>query len=641
VDGTPFGRYRLVEVLGRGGMGEVWRAYDTTIKRVVALKLLPPSFADDPVFQERFRREAHAAAGLDEPHVVPIYDFGEIDGQLYVTMRLINGRDLQTILAEGPLSAARAVAIIEQVAQAVYAAHKVGLVHRDIKPSNILLDDNDFAYLIDFGIARAAGDTGLTSTGTTIGTWSYMAPERFQSGTTDARADIYALACVLYEALTGQPPFPGNSLEQVAVAHMLAPPPRPSREQDGVPTAMDNVIATGMAKDPDQRYATTVELAHAARDATTVPLPLPGSTTTVRPPGRPDRLTGAPIDLEHTQLTAPGAAPWLPPPPGGPPPLGPPPTARRRVWRPWVTISALVAVAVLIAGGIFAAVKLSHHNNPLATVPPAAAPPPNPGPFTGTYAANFAPETDPNGQPVEGSQATTETWGIRSVCRSGGCVATASRRTGQTTLVTTLVFDDVGGPWLAVGLGSRTCHDAPYEDWEVFALQPHPDAMLAGEYSTTTSNSCGRKRSVTFTRTGDVDVASLPDPATQPPRVVSPAEALRGTYHDTVTENGHKTEYDEVVRTDCLRTGDRCMSFFHGSGFTPLVFGSGTWTVNRAWDLPCPNGGTYHETTTGQFPAPAPPQDPIALLTGRGHNEVNSTCVTSGDFDEKFVRTGD
>ena len=281
MDGTPFGRYRLVEVLGRGGMGEVWRAYDTTIKRVVALKLLPPSFADDPVFQERFRREAHAAAGLDEPHVVPIYDFGEIDGQLYVTMRLIKGRDLQTILAEGPLSAARAVAIIEQVAQAVYAAHKVGLVHRDIKPSNILLDDNDFAYLIDFGIARAAGDTGLTSTGTTIGTWSYMAPERFQSGTTDARADIYALACVLYEALTGQPPFPGNSLEQVAVAHMLAPPPRPSREHDGVPAAMDNVIATGMAKDPDQRYATTVELAHAARDATTVPLPLPGSTTTM------------------------------------------------------------------------------------------------------------------------------------------------------------------------------------------------------------------------------------------------------------------------------------------------------------------------------------------------------------------------
>src|SRR6201997_3726311 len=158
-------------------MGEVWRAFDTAIDRMVALKVLPANFADDPVFQERFRREAKAAAGLDEPHVVPIYDFGEIDGRLYVTMRLIKGRDLQTVLADGPLSPERAVAIIEQVAQAVHAAHRVGLVHRDIKPSNVLLGDNDFAYLIDFGIARAAGETGLTSTGVTIGTWSYMAPE--------------------------------------------------------------------------------------------------------------------------------------------------------------------------------------------------------------------------------------------------------------------------------------------------------------------------------------------------------------------------------------------------------------------------------------------------------------------------------
>ena len=149
MDGTPFGRYRLVELLGRGGMGEVWRAYDTAIDRVVALKVLPANFADDPVFRERFRREAHAAAQLNEPHVVPIHDVGEIEGRLYVTMRLIDGRDLQSVLAEGPLSPERAVRIIEQVAQALCAAHKVGLVHRDIKASNILLDDNDFGCLDD------------------------------------------------------------------------------------------------------------------------------------------------------------------------------------------------------------------------------------------------------------------------------------------------------------------------------------------------------------------------------------------------------------------------------------------------------------------------------------------------------------
>jgi serine/threonine protein kinase len=145
--GTPFGRYRLIDRLGRGGMGEVWRAYDTITDRIVALKVLSPHLAEDRKFKERFRREAHAAAQLNEKHVVPIHTYGEIDGGLYVDMRLIHGRDLQTVLAEGPLTPARGVRVVEQVAKAVHAAHKVGLVHRDIKPSNILLAEDDFAYL--------------------------------------------------------------------------------------------------------------------------------------------------------------------------------------------------------------------------------------------------------------------------------------------------------------------------------------------------------------------------------------------------------------------------------------------------------------------------------------------------------------
>src|SRR5690349_1578943 len=171
VEGTPFGRYQLIELLGQGGMGEVWKAYDTTIDRVVALKMLLPHFAKDPDFDRRFRREARTAARLDDPHVVPIHDVGEIDGRLYVTMRLIDGADLDTVLKSGPLQPARAVYIIEQIAGALHSAHRAGLVHRDVKPSNILLADNDFAYLIDFGIARAADDTKLTSEGSTIGTW--------------------------------------------------------------------------------------------------------------------------------------------------------------------------------------------------------------------------------------------------------------------------------------------------------------------------------------------------------------------------------------------------------------------------------------------------------------------------------------
>ena len=161
MEGTLFGLYRLVELLGRGGMGEVWRAHDTATNRTVAIKLLPPHLAADDTFVRRFRREAEAAAQLNNPHIIPIHTYGEIDGRLYVDMRLVEGRDLQAVLAGGPLKPGRAVPIIEQVANALHAAHKVGLVHRDVKPSNILVDEDDFAYLIDFGIARGANGTRM------------------------------------------------------------------------------------------------------------------------------------------------------------------------------------------------------------------------------------------------------------------------------------------------------------------------------------------------------------------------------------------------------------------------------------------------------------------------------------------------
>lgn len=272
-NGRPFGRYRLIELLGRGGMGEVWRAHDTETDRIVAIKLLPAHFSENDDFPLRFRREAHAAARLNTPHVIPIHNYGEIAGRLYVDMRLIEGHDLQTVLADGPLEPSRAVRIIEQVAMALHAAHKVGLLHRDVKPSNILLDENDFAYLIDFGIARAADETRLTKSGNTIGTFQYIAPERLDVRTEeDARADIYSLACVLYECLTGRPPFAERTMAALVAAHLNTPPPQPSTAQANVPTQFDPVVARGMAKDPDQRYATTVQLADAARDAITGPI---------------------------------------------------------------------------------------------------------------------------------------------------------------------------------------------------------------------------------------------------------------------------------------------------------------------------------------------------------------------------------
>jgi len=273
VDATPFGHYQLQELLGRGGMGEVYRAYDTNTDRIVALKVLPPHLADDSTFQQRFRRESQAAAGLNEPHVVPIHGFGEIDGRLYLDMRLIEGRDLGTILKESdkPPGAAFAVNVVEQVAAALDAAHEAGLIHRDVKPSNILITDQDFVYLIDFGLARTAGEKAVTTAGSTLGTLAYMAPERFDAGYADPRSDIYALTCVLYECLTGSRPYPSDTLEQQIKGHMVSPPPRPSATEEKL-AAFDDVIAKGMAKKPDKRYQTAGDLATAARRALNAPV---------------------------------------------------------------------------------------------------------------------------------------------------------------------------------------------------------------------------------------------------------------------------------------------------------------------------------------------------------------------------------
>jgi serine/threonine-protein kinase len=359
VEGTPFGRYRLIELLGRGGMGEVWRAHDTAANnRTVAIKLLPAHLAADDMFVARFRREADAAAQLNNPHVIPIHQYGEIDGRLYVDMRLVEGRDLQEVLNEGPLEPARAVRIIEQVAKALRAAHKIGLIHRDVKPSNILIDEDDFAYLIDFGIARGADQTGLTGTGAAIGSWHYMAPERMRAQEADARADIYALACVLYECLTAHRPFPGDSTESQVAAHLMEPPPQPSTALPTVPTRFDTVIAKGMAKDPDQRYATTVELATAARDAITAPIE--------RPTPRPTQLPATEAPPGPTLLddaTRPATPPRQPGRQPGPPPRAadrPPPDTGTPP-RPWWwrrqrrgVKSAIIAalVVVLAAAGI-------------------------------------------------------------------------------------------------------------------------------------------------------------------------------------------------------------------------------------------------------------------------------------------------
>ena len=268
--GSDFGPYRLKRLIGAGGFGEVYEAEDTVKERIVALKLLPEALSKDAVFRKRMMREAHAAGRLQEPHVVPIHDYGEIDGLLFVDMRLIDGADLQSVLSrEGPLEPARAVAIVRQIAAALDAAHDVGVMHRDVKPDNILITGDDFAYLVDFGLATATTDERLTQMGTMVGTFRYMAPERFRNKEVTNRSDTYSLACVLHECLTGSAPYKADSLSSLITSVLTEPIPRPSQMRPGLPIGLDLVIARGMAKQPEDRYATAGDFALAALDALT------------------------------------------------------------------------------------------------------------------------------------------------------------------------------------------------------------------------------------------------------------------------------------------------------------------------------------------------------------------------------------
>ncbi|MFI9506570.1 protein kinase [Nocardia sp. NPDC052566] len=262
-----FGRYRLERMLGKGGMGQVWLAYDTVAERRVALKLLPAELAADAGYRKRFEREAEIIAALRSPHVAAIHSHGEIDGRLFIDMAFIEGTDLGARLStDGLIPPAVAVGIIGQVAAALDAAHRAGLVHRDVKPSNIVVRPDGAAFLIDFGVAHRTGQTAITATGFAMGTWAYMAPERF-TGKTDARSDVYSLACVLYECVTGRRPYGDTDPAQQMHAHLLTEPPRAAVRNPAVPRELDEVIARGMAKHPDARYSAAGEFATAARIA--------------------------------------------------------------------------------------------------------------------------------------------------------------------------------------------------------------------------------------------------------------------------------------------------------------------------------------------------------------------------------------
>ncbi len=270
-EGEEFAGYRIESRLGRGGMGVLYLAHEPGLERRVALKLIAPEAASDDVFARRFAEESKIAASIEHPNVVPIYAAGEESGVPYIAMRYVAGADLAKRLArEGRLEPPAAVEIVAQVGNGLDAIHAAGLVHRDVKPANVLLSGGDsvHAYITDFGVARnVTTESGLTQTGRFVGTLDYVAPEQVSGGTVYARADVYALGCLLFKLLTGEVPFPRDGEAARLYAHLNDPPPAPSLYVPEVPPALDDVVIRAMSKNPDDRYPSAGDLGRAAQAA--------------------------------------------------------------------------------------------------------------------------------------------------------------------------------------------------------------------------------------------------------------------------------------------------------------------------------------------------------------------------------------
>src|SRR4051812_43969078 len=329
--GSRLGNYEIAALLGQGGMGVVYEALQLSLSRRVALKVIAPELSRNDRFQERFRREGRSQAALDHPNVVTVHDFGEAEGHLYISMQLVRGPSLKELINRGELDLNRVIRIMRPIADALDTAHEEGMIHRDFKPQNILVGSRDHAYLADFGLTQALGQPGLTRTGQFVGTLDYIAPEQIHGRPATRRSDVYSFGAVLFECLTGQPPYVRESDAATLFAHVSEPLPRVSDIRPGVPAPIDDVLSHAMAKDPDDRLdsATAVmdELAAAIGDAQLAPPPPQGQpaqtgSTGERAPKQRAATTGfgtpAPVVSGATAIDRPPSVSKVGPRPGPP-----------------------------------------------------------------------------------------------------------------------------------------------------------------------------------------------------------------------------------------------------------------------------------------------------------------------------------
>jgi YVTN family beta-propeller protein len=451
--GDVFAGHRITGVAGRGGMGVVYRAVQLDLDRAVALKLIAPDLAEDPAFRERFVRESRLAAAIDHPNVIPIYYTGEHEGALYIAMRYVEGSDLRTLVrAMQRLDPERGAHIVAQVGSALDAAHGRGIVHRDVKPANVLLGSGDHAYLTDFGLTkRIASHTGSTRTGGWVGTLGFAAPEQIRGERVDARADVYALGCVLFHAITGVAPFTRDSDEATLWAHVHEPPPSLHALAPDAPRALQAVLERALAKDPDDRFGSAGDLGRAAL-AAVGRAPAPRAERVV--------ATGDAAPDEAETAASPDQALTVPAGELAPPRRG----ARRRGWT-WalaaVPALALAAVAALVLSGRDGSGGSGTPAGPSGATSPDVAPSPG---VAGTVTRTVTVDGRPNGvvaarglvwvlrarsdrlatlRPATGARAAFRP----QVGRLPAAVAVASGR---------LWVGNQGGPSLvAIGLGSH------------------------------------------------------------------------------------------------------------------------------------------------------------------------------------------
>jgi len=367
--GTELAGYSIESVLGQGGMGVVYLARQRSPDRKVALKLIAPTLATDDSFRRRFLRESTAAAAIDHPHILPVYDAGESDGVLFIAMRLVDGEDLRTILRDSaPLDLELTQAIVGQIGSALDAAHARGMVHRDVKPGNILVtrrseaDDADFCYLTDFGVSTWTSSSAgtQTATGHMVGSLNYTAPEQIEGLRVDGRADQYSLGCVLYECLTGHAPFEDRSPPGIMYAHLHEEPTPPSTLQPGLPPEVDAVVARSMRKAPAQRYASCRELTLSLRSALAGVQPSPPTSPDTSVSAHDAQPAGITRISDERSVTVLGAAP-------------PRAKGRSRRWAVsfWIA-GTLLGVAAVVGTVSVALLRNGSHVSPPS--PPSGAP---------------------------------------------------------------------------------------------------------------------------------------------------------------------------------------------------------------------------------------------------------------------------